>query len=1180
MTDSSNSNNIQGQINNMKTKFNFLFNFYGISNGIFPIKEDNNTLLEKKRKSSFKQIEEIDENDPKKSNTNDGQNINTTEGKMVKLNYYDDYSDKKEIKLNEIDDSENKGDIIEEINLEENDKIEEVTDYKNLNENEIEIYTDNDEKSDNFKESKKTKKRKRKTKKKNDEEDLSYSMSKSSSKIISESVSLSSSITPIKQRSNNNNNHKSKKSKIVKDDNLMDISSENNENNIDPLTAKDLFNNPHDALPDFLKPEKIRDKNGNRPDSAEYDCNTLYIPSDYLKTQTDAMLQFWEYKREHFDKIIFFKVGRFYEMFYDDAIICNQLLDLKFMGDDPKKLYVAFPEIALESKGAILVQAGFKIAIIEQMETPKELKERLKSDKNGEKAVKRKLCNVLTKGTYYKKEDDIINNSIDNKNNIYINNSKNKFCISIFQMPNKLTWGICIFDVTTLQFYLGKIEEDQPKFLPKTQTSQKNESNYIKMKSLLYNISPEEIICVNKNIPETMLNFIKGLSSRPLINNIKNNYKYSELNDLCIKYFGNDFEKWSPLIISLFANHEEKYPTCVAFYLSIIYLEKIFLAKNTIPIANFNEYCGNVLNPKKRMILDYDVITNLELLESRYDPRNKEAGSFIEYFNKAVSPFGRRLLKNWILNPLYDIKEINDRLDIIEDLINNDIVITSFREKLSKWNDIERQSNRFFKLVLENNDINNNANNINQNKMRDFFKLINFLSDCQKIFDIFNEYILSKKFKSENLIKKVTIGGGVPNLSDSIKNILNNFQIIETQDEKGNSISQIIAKPGKYKEYDKLIEKFNEIKKKFSEILTKERLRLKCGIINYAHTKNIRFELEVPENVVKDNRPKEYILTTSKKGFMRFHTKEIIDNVNKLEEVEEKIKIFTSKLNSEILKIFYGQKNIITSFINSVAEIDCLTSLAFVCIIDKEKFSRPKFITLEENNGIPYLELIECIHPCLLDRVPYFVPNDIYLGKDNKTTIVITGPNMGGKSTLLRQVCISTIIAQIGCFVPAKKCVMTLVDRIFTRIGANDKLLEGKSTFFIEMEETKNILEHATKNSLIIMDELGRGTSTKDGQIIAKTILYQIVHKNQSRCLFTTHYHDIIEWCQKEENIRLSFMEAKIDNVTKDIHFEYKFKDGISPDSCGLEVAKLVGLPQKVLNVANDIKINNKLAIQ
>ena len=157
---------------------------------------------------------------------------------------------------------------------------------------------------------------------------------------------------------------------------------------------------------------------------------------------------------------------------------------------------------------------------------------------------------------------------------------------------------------------------------------------------------------------------------------------------------------------------------------------------------------------------------------------------------------------------------------------------------------------------------------------------------------------------------------------------------------------------------------------------------------------------------------------------------------------------------------------------------------------------------------------------------------------------------------------------------------MTLVDRIFTRIGANDRLLEGKSTFYIEMEDTKNILENATKNSLIIMDELGRGTSTKDGQIIAKTILYQIIHRSQARCLFTTHYHDILEWCKKEPNIRLSFMDSKIDKVTKDIHFEYKFVDGVSPDSCGIEVAKLVGLPQKVIDVASDIKDKNKLGIQ
>ena len=157
---------------------------------------------------------------------------------------------------------------------------------------------------------------------------------------------------------------------------------------------------------------------------------------------------------------------------------------------------------------------------------------------------------------------------------------------------------------------------------------------------------------------------------------------------------------------------------------------------------------------------------------------------------------------------------------------------------------------------------------------------------------------------------------------------------------------------------------------------------------------------------------------------------------------------------------------------------------------------------------------------------------------------------------------------------------MTIVDRIFTRIGAIDKLLEGKSTFFIEMDETKNILENATKNSLIIMDELGRGTSTKDGQIIAKTVLYQIEYKLQARCLFTKHYHDIIEWFGKEPKIRLCFMDSTINEETKDIQFKYKFKDGVCPESFGIDVAKLAGIPSKIIDIAKDTKKHNKLGIQ
>ena len=1036
-----------------------------------------------------------------------------------------------------------------------------------------------------------------KTEKKNEKESSSNKKGKSRSR------SRSRSRSNVKKK-------KSNKKKNDMDEELSNISDEDNDESIisneEGLAKSDFHSNPHDALPDFLKPEFIKDKNGNRPDSPQYDYNTLFVPPDFLKKQTPAMKQFWEFKSQNFDKVLFFKLGKFYEMFFDDAIIGNQILDLNWMGNDPKKLHVGFPEKVLENKAEKLVAAGFKIAVIEQTETVDQLKNRVKSGEKENKTIKRELCNVYTKGTYYKYDEENNSNSKNENSNgqnsiNYYNINKNKFCCSLFCQPKEkkldgeeflgdnidnisrtgYEWGICLFDVTTLKFYLGKIEEDSTKFVPKSQGSQTTDVSFNKIKTILYNISPEEIICVKQNMPESMSSFINDLATKPIVTYIKYNYKFNELNDLCQKYFGKDFQKWDQVIVKQFSNEQENHVTCVSLYLTISYLEKLLLAENTLPTSTFYDYSGDIsLNPNKKMIIDYQAICNLELIETKLDPRNPEAGSLVEYLNKAVSPFGKRLLRNWILNPLCDIKKINERLDIVEDFLNNDEVIMKFRNALSKWMDIERQCTKFFKLARGNNSQAIYFEDVNKNRLKEFFKLLNFLYKCQNIFDIFEQYIEHDKFKSKELIKKLTIGKGVPDLSSVIKVLLNDFHMVEIKDSKGNTVFQIESKPGVCPEYDDCKDEIKNIKKDLDDILQKEKKRLKCAIIQYSHTKNYRYELEIPDTYVKNNRPEGYILTTSKKGYLRFHTKEIIKNVEKLEEYEEKLKEITSSLNTELFRHFYNQHKIINTFINSVAEIDSLISLAFISAVDPDKFSRPKFIDISQNNGYPYIELKDCVHPCLIERTPYFVPNDITLGKDGKSLIVMTGPNMGGKSTLLRQVCVAAIIAQIGCYVPAKSCVMTIVDRIFTRIGASDKLIEGKSTFYIEMEETKNIIENATINSLIIMDELGRGTSTKDGKIIAKTILYQIEHKLKSRCLFTTHYHDIIEWCQNEPKMELFFMDSNVNNETKDITFLYKFKKGICPESYGIEVAKLAGIPNKVIDKAQEIKDNNILDIQ
>ena len=264
-----------------------------------------------------------------------------------------------------------------------------------------------------------------------------------------------------------------------------------------------------------MKPEYIKDKNGNTPDSQKYDCNTLYVPPDFLKQQTPAMRQYWEFKSQNFDKVLFFKMGKFYEMYFDDAIIGNQILNLNWMGNDSRKLKVGFPEKALERRAEKLVEAGFKIAVIEQIETPEEMKERFKNGDKNEKIIKRQLCNVFTKGTFYNfnRFDDYYYNKneaiIENNRKILKNNIKNKFCLSIFYREKEkksenemilndndeiisktyIEWGICLFDVTTLKFYLGKIEEDESIFIPHSQSCQTGENSFSKIKTFLYNIS-------------------------------------------------------------------------------------------------------------------------------------------------------------------------------------------------------------------------------------------------------------------------------------------------------------------------------------------------------------------------------------------------------------------------------------------------------------------------------------------------------------------------------------------------------------------------------------------------------------------------------------------------------------------------------------------------------------------
>lgn len=309
-------------------------------------------------------------------------------------------------------------------------------------------------------------------------------------------------------------------------------------------------------------------------------------------------------------------------------------------------------------------------------------------------------------------------------------------------------------------------------------------------------------------------------------------------------------------------------------------------------------------------------------------------------------------------------------------------------------------------------------------------------------------------------------------------------------------------------------------------------------------------------------------------GFIRYQSSLIENFVQELEGFESELNEALAPFFLDVFKKFYEKQNTWLQVISCLAELDCLVGLS-KHIVEMNPFScRPTFT--EDQSSF---QLTQVFHPCLIEFVPHFVPNNIFFSEEVQA-LLITGPNMGGKSTILRQACVAIILAQIGSYVPAKSFVLCPIDRIFCRIGANDKILEGKSTFFMEMEESSSIIKEATRDSFVIFDELGRGTSTYDGVALAFSVLKYVVEELHCKTMFSTHYHLLVDEFKFYKGIRKYFMDFRYDEEKEEIEFFYKFIEGEACKSFGINVAKIVGVPEKVLEIAKEkaTTLNTELA--
>lgn len=770
------------------------------------------------------------------------------------------------------------------------------------------------------------------------------------------------------------------------------------------------------------------------------------------------MQQYMEIKDKYEDSIIFFRLGDFYEMFFEDAILASRVLELTLTGKqaglEEKVPMCGIPHHAYANYIDELIDKGYKVAICEQLDNPKETKG----------MVRRDVVQVVTKGTR-------IDASIDSKSNNYIANVYDfSYC-----------YGISYADISTGEVYATLVEGESDKLI--------KEITRNGFKEVIVNDAIDrEVIDIFRTNYDILVTITKD-----------------ELDDVDYNYIYKDIE-------------DERIVKTIKHLLYYI----IDTKKGDL---HHLQTCKII---KSSMYLEFDVNTkkNLELVETL---RNRERQfSLLWLLDKCKTAMGSRFLKNTILNPLTEKEEIEKRYDLVSLLSTEFILRDDLIRSLDNVYDLERLVGRI------------TYGNLNA---KDLLQLKSSLKELPNIKDILNKL----QFKSEietfeeiYLLLEKTILEDAP------------FSIHEGH----------LIKEGYNEELDELKKISSGSKDFILEMEKEEKERTGIKNLKVGFNKIFGYYIEVSKGqcgLVKEEYGYERKQTLA--NCERFSTPVLKEKENIILGAEEKIVSLEYKLFMDIREVIKRYVEKLQKTAKILSEIDMLQ--AFSIVTDTYKFVRPE-LTCDN-----VLKLIECRHP-VVEQVmkEKYIPNDIIMDKTTNI-LLITGPNMAGKSTYMRQCAITVIMAQIGCFVPCKSAVLPIFDKIFTRIGASDDLVSGESTFMVEMKEANYAISEATEKSLILFDELGRGTATYDGMSLAQAILEHIHDKIKAKTMFSTHYHEltVLEKDLKQlKNVHVSALEEK-GKVT----FLHKVKQGAVDKSYGIHVASLAKLPKSLIERADEI---------
>ena len=797
------------------------------------------------------------------------------------------------------------------------------------------------------------------------------------------------------------------------------------------------------------------------------------------------MQHYLDTKNQYKDCILFYRLGDFYEMFFDDAINVSRELELTLTGKDcgqeERAPMCGIPYHAAENYISRLISKGYKVAICEQLEDPKQAKG----------IVKRDVIRVVTPGTVMEA------NLLDDRKNNYI------MCV----YKNGIYFGVTVCDITTGDFRTTEIKETNNFAIVLDEISKYSPAELV-VNPMMYDC-PEEIA----KIKERFDIYITRLEEGKFTDDYgKLQSKYKIVDDE-----GDLFETLENNMLSVSATNA-----------LLTYL--LETQKNSLD--HINKLI--VYSTTKYMSLDINARRNLEITEKLRDKSKK--GTLLWVLDKSATSMGGRLLRRWLNNPLINAKQINKRLDAVQELKDNIMLRGELTENLKRVYDIERLAGKI---------------SYGSANARDLISLKNSAKQLPEI-----KKILSNV--NSNLLKELY------NELDVLEDI---YGLIDKTivDEPPISVKEGgLIKLGFNEDIDKLKTATTDGKNWIIQLEAEEREKTGIKGLKVGFNKVFGYYIEVTKSNVS-LIPDRYIRKQTLTNGERYITEELKNLENQILGAEEKV------INLEY-NVFVGVRDKIESQVERlqksaevVSIIDALCS--FATVAEDMNYVRPQV----DNSGV--IDIKDGRHPVIEKILPSgsFVQNDTYLDKVENRLSIITGPNMAGKSTYMRQVALITLMAQIGSFVPASYAKIGVVDKIFTRVGASDDLSMGQSTFMVEMMEVAQILKEATSNSLVILDEIGRGTSTYDGLSIAWAVAEYIADSEKcgAKTLFATHYHELTDLENKLEGVKNYSIAVK--EKGEDIIFLRKIVKGGTDESYGVHVAKLAGVPQVVTKRANEI---------